>query len=262
TTSTRTITLLVENAYGCTDTSDLEMVVYPFLEAKFAAANDGCSPLEVKFFNMSTGGNLFEWAFGDGNNSFFDEPTHTFVNMDSLDVTFTVTLEVQSIFGCTDEAELDITVRATPAAQFIVNPTFQRFPDSTVTLDNLSSDGPWSYHWQFGDGDTSALAEPMTHGYATWGEYTILLTAMSEFCEDTISRDITIEPPFPIAVFDTLIIGCAPITVDFLSNSQYAITWLWEFGDGAASSSANPTYTYQFPGSYDVKLTVTGPGGG
>ncbi|MBT5132033.1 MAG: PKD domain-containing protein [Flavobacteriales bacterium] len=261
TTSTRTITLLVENAYGCTDTSDLEMVVYPFLEAKFAAANDGCSPLEVKFFNMSTGGNLFEWAFGDGNNSFFDEPTHTFVNMDSLDVTFTVTLEVQSIFGCTDEAELDITVRATPAAQFIVNPTFQRFPDSTVTLDNLSSDGPWSYHWQFGDGDTSALAEPMTHGYATWGEYTILLTAMSEFCEDTISRDITIEPPFPIAVFDTLIIGCAPITVDFLSNSQYANTWLWEFGDGAASSSANPTYTYQFPGSYDVKLTVTGPGG-
>ena len=36
---------------------------------------------------------------------------------------------------------------------------------------------------------------------------------------------------------------------------------MWDFGDGGASTSKNPSYTYFTPGSYRVELTVTGPGG-
>lgn len=34
-------------------------------------------------------------------------------------------------------------------------------------------------------------------------------------------------------------------------------SWLWDFGDGQTSSLRNPSHTYQNPGSYQVKLTVT-----
>ena len=34
-------------------------------------------------------------------------------------------------------------------------------------------------------------------------------------------------------------------------------TFLWEFGNGATSTSADPTYTYDRPGTYTVRFTVT-----
>jgi PKD repeat protein len=38
-------------------------------------------------------------------------------------------------------------------------------------------------------------------------------------------------------------------------------SWLWDFGDGSMSNSANPVHTYSSPGEYPVTLTVTTPRG-
>ena len=38
-------------------------------------------------------------------------------------------------------------------------------------------------------------------------------------------------------------------------------TYLWDFGDGATSTEANPSHTYGAYGSYTVSLTVNGPRG-
>lgn len=35
------------------------------------------------------------------------------------------------------------------------------------------------------------------------------------------------------------------------------VSWMWDFGDGATSSDASPTYTYAESGTYSVALTVT-----
>ena len=42
---------------------------------------------------------------------------------------------------------------------------------------------------------------------------------------------------------------------DMSANSPTA--WAWDFGDGGTSTSQNPTYIYEYPGTYDVSLTVT-----
>lgn len=45
--------------------------------------------------------------------------------------------------------------------------------------------------------------------------------------------------------------------VAFVSNHTDADTFLWEFGDGVASTQENPTHTYTTTGEFTVSLTVT-----
>ncbi|MFN7976420.1 MAG: PKD domain-containing protein, partial [Acidobacteriota bacterium] len=60
----------------------------------------------------------------------------------------------------------------------------------------------------------------------------------------------------------TPLVGAAPLAVQLTDASSGAITtWAWTFGDGATSATQSPAHTYVAPGSYDVALTVTGPGG-
>jgi serine protease len=54
--------------------------------------------------------------------------------------------------------------------------------------------------------------------------------------------------------------GCAPLTVNFtdLSTGTDIDDWLWDFGDGIGTSTAqNPSYIYNDAGTYTVSLTVS-----
>lgn len=55
--------------------------------------------------------------------------------------------------------------------------------------------------------------------------------------------------------------GTAPHTVQFTDLSSNATSWAWTFGDTGVSADRNPSHVYANPGTYDVALTVTGPGG-
>jgi 3-phytase len=58
-------------------------------------------------------------------------------------------------------------------------------------------------------------------------------------------------------------VGPAPLTVNFINLSSGDFdTCDWVFGDGGTNNSCgNPSHTYTADGSYDVSLTVSGPGG-
>ena len=57
--------------------------------------------------------------------------------------------------------------------------------------------------------------------------------------------------------------GLFPLQVSFQDLSTGAVTgWSWDLGDSSAPSTLpSPTHTYTAPGSYTVRLTVSGPGG-
>lgn len=255
------VTLVVESAFGCLDTSNSSVTIYPEVDALFTVPDEGCAPFEANFTNLSSGGNLFFWDFGDGNQSFLQEPLHTFENTGTTDITYDVKLTVTSPFNCTDTHTISVLVRPAPDVLFTATPTTQRFPASTITLNNLTNPGPWDFNWEFGEGTTAIGPQPGVHVYDTWGTYTVLLTGSTPFCQDTHTQMVVIEPPFPIALFEIDTQGCAPVTIDLVNQSEFGVSYLWDFGDGAKSSAENPTYTYSFPGTYNVKLTVTGPGG-
>lgn len=52
-----------------------------------------------------------------------------------------------------------------------------------------------------------------------------------------------------------------PANIAFLNTSTNATSYFWDFGDGTTSTSSNPTHTYNFDGTYLLKLRVTGASG-
>lgn len=116
-----------------------------------------------------------------------------------------------------------------------------------------------SYRWDFGDGGT-ATDETPKHSYAKGGTYALKLTVTGEqsaTSDTTVS--VTIQSLVPTAAFtvqnDNCTVACE---IAFQNQSQNALTYLWDFGDGGTSTDANPKHTYTKGGTYTAKLTATG----
>ncbi len=253
--------LIVQNSYGCKDSSSQIITVYPRVLASFTSDTAGCTPLLLTFNNYSMYASNYTWNFGDGNTSTAFQPNHTYTNNTTGTLTYTVTLTATSNYGCTATYQRNIYVYAVPNVSFTVDSTVLHYPNTTVVIDNTTP-GVWQYTWNFGDGTTSSLIEPISHTFPNYGNYTITLTAFSPYCRDSASQTIHIVPPPPIAHYiPSYASGCLPLSVSFTNQSQYATSYVWSFGDGNTSNETHPTYTYSTAGSYTVSLTAIGPGG-
>ena len=89
-----------------------------------------------------------------------------------------------------------------------------------------------------------------------------LLLIISLFFLSACDKENPVEDP-PVAAFTIANDGCiAPCTVNFTNTSTNATTYLWDFGDGTATSAdASPAHLYNNAGTYTAKLTATGEGG-
>ncbi len=254
-------TLIISNSYNCRDSSTISVIINPEVNAVFVADTANCSPFNSQFTNLSMGAVSYQWNFGDGLSSTQFQPTHNYINSTSTDETVVATLTAYSAYGCSDNYSTNIHVWAKPNASFTVNPYSQLLPNATVTIDNTSQLGSWFYHWDFGDGDTSIVMEPLNHIYNTFGHYNISLLVYSTHCSDSYIDSIVINAPTPIAIFSVNEFGCEPFTIQFSNQSLYSSSYLWDFGDGGISHDKNPIYTYYNAGDYQVQLAVSGPGG-
>ncbi len=258
---TYNITLHATTDYGCTSSDNLTIDVAPEITADFYIDAEGCTPLQTYFDNTSDGGNTYLWDFGDGDMSGDYEPSHTFFNWGNNDTTYTISLVLMDNFGCSDTAYSFVEVYPVPQAGFTVTPQTQTWPAATFTIDNTTTGGSLTYQWDMDDGTDLYVAEPGSYTYSTWGEYNIELIVGNGACGDTIIQTVEVIPPAPVALFEGPAEGCAPLTVQFTNLSEYAVSSLWNFGDGGIANATNPVYTYWQAGTYSVTLTVTGPDG-
>jgi PKD repeat protein len=128
------------------------------------------------------------------------------------------------------------------------------FSDSTIAFHPISS-----WHWDFGDGQTSTVQNP-THVYNATGSFDVTLIVVSGTISDTLTRHgyITTQNGISVDFYGLPTYGQAPLTVMF----QPAITGVanhfhWTFGDGDTSGLQNPIHTYMSGGKYDVQLVAT-----
>jgi PKD repeat protein len=154
-----------------------------------------------------------------------------------------------------------ILVVPPPVAGFAAGPTNGVAP-LTVTFTNLST-GATNYAWAFGDGNVSALVNPV-NTYTNAGTYSVALTAVGPGGTNQLAMTnyIVVVPPPPVAGFAAgPTNGVAPLTVTFINSSTGATNYAWAFDDGNVSALANPANTYSNGGMYSVTLTAMGAGG-
>jgi len=259
------IVTLITGTGACADTTTDSITVHQPAQTSFTADTlSGCSPFTVVFTSISSNTISYLWHFGDGGTSTFANPIHTYLTSG----TYSDTLIAYGSGGCNDTVihQNYINVIAPPIVicAFIAD-TLSHCDSVTIHFTNNSTNAT-SYLWNFGDGNTSTTVSP-THTYTASGNYTVTLIAYNNsacgIVSDTITHIINvIVYPSAIASFpDTSYTACGNLTILLENNSTNAISYLWNFGDGNTSTSANPTHTYTTAGTYTVSLIAYGAGG-
>lgn len=146
-----------------------------------ASVTQGCTPLRVRFRDVSDSFESYRWTFGDGGYSDEKEPVWIF----DVEGEYEVQLKVVGKDGAQSVASKLIKVHPQPLARFEITPENAIIPDDEIVFHNYSSSAV-KYKWDFGDGNSSELFEPR-HTYRQFGNYNIRLVASSEYgCTDTL----------------------------------------------------------------------------
>jgi gliding motility-associated-like protein len=179
------ITVTVTNG-ACIGTQTNSITINPIpptLDFTYNPAS-GCAPLTVQFTNTSVNANptSFQWDFGPGEvPSAAINPVHTFVTPGIYSITLTASDNGGGTLSVTKNQIIEVF--ESPVAQFNIKPTQVSAPGDVYT-DNRSF-GATSYLWDFGDGTTSTLFEPI-HKYNSAGTFDIMLVATNAGgCRDT-----------------------------------------------------------------------------
>jgi len=255
---TYTITLIVTGTGGQKDTATAAINVVSDPIADFTAVINGqCAGTNtVQFTNTSQFSASYIWDFGDGSTSNAINPAHTY----TIAGTFAVKLIAVSQYGCQGLVTKNsfVTIHPLPVIAFSTSVTSSC---SITTPFNFTSSGNniSVWNWNFGDGTTSSVQNPV-HQYSATGTYPVSLIVTSSLgCSDTL-----IKPNY-ITIGNSLVpsftmndsAGCGPLTINFTSTVPNATSWTWNFGDGTTSVTPNTSHTYTTPGNYTISLAVT-----
>jgi len=247
-----TVTLTATNAKG-SKTKSKTVVVSQSLNPSFTySPSSPYAGQTVQFTDTSTGNpTSWQWDFGDGSSSAIQNPTHVY----STSGTYTVTLRVTNSAESKTTSKT-ITVKPVVLADFSFSPTNPTVATS-VQFTDKSTGNITSWSWKFGDGATSTQKNPV-HTYSAAGSYNVTLTVSDGMTSNSMTQTITVKANI---LADFTYSPSSPVVgqeIQFLDNSQGAPTsWQWDFGDGAKSTSKNPTHTYSQAGTFNVKLTVS-----
>ncbi|MFC2129753.1 PKD domain-containing protein, partial [Bacteroidota bacterium] len=229
--------LVAISPFNCRDTSTLLITVKPYIEAKFAYDTvAACSPHDIILTDQSIGADIYNWDFGDGNNSNLPGPvlTKLYQNLTADPDTNTIKLVVENFSGCKDSISRDVVIYPEVTADFTPTPADICSP-GIITFNN-NSVGAFTYLWDFGDGGSSIDPNP-THLYERNNldhdtTFTVTLVATTdELCSDTMRKVVTIHPYVEAAFTVPDIVGCSPFTININNESFGATEYAWDFGD-------------------------------
>ena len=262
------VQLVITSINGCTDTILKPQIINVLSNTPNFTANDtsGCRPFNVDFTDLSSslGGSITNWLwnFGDGNTSTSQNPS----NIYSAVGNFTVSLQITDSTGCTGSFTRPLYISSTgPIPQFnnpspicINNPV--NFNSTSISLGgNITN-----WLWDFGDGNTSILENPI-HSYSTTGNFDVSLYILDDNgCDSTLIELNTINIDSLTVDFtaDSTVGTCTPFIVNFqgLANPN-PIAWEWDLGNGQTSSVQNPILIYNTIGTFDIQLIVENASG-
>lgn len=223
-------------------------------EADFSYSADG---LDVDFTNQSSGAYTSQfWDFGDGfGSSELANPSYTYFVAGTYQVCLMIFDTVN--WTCYDEVCMDVTVTSGGGGGDCTADFYYETSELLIECTNTSTGSILTSIWDYGDGSTPTM--DAFHEYAEAGTYEVCLTVgnfvpfcLDQHCETVTVYDFNCTPSFDV--------GFEPSTNVYsfknTTTSTNVTSVMWEFGDGNTSTFANPSYTYNIPGTYEVCLNT------
>ena len=175
-------------------------------------------------------------------------------------------VEVTNLRGCVAKDTIQINVNGiAPTVDFLHGNTCENAPvdftDASFTTDGSTIT---SYHWDFGNGDTSIVQHP-PYLYATSGTYNVTLEVNTDSgCTNTLIEQIEVHQQPTAGFFPSNSLICSAQSMQFNNNSFSTDgtidNWFWDFGDigvNDTSSLENASYAFNSSGSFNIVYVVT-----
>ncbi|MCF2141155.1 MAG: right-handed parallel beta-helix repeat-containing protein [Candidatus Lokiarchaeota archaeon] len=187
---------------------------------------------EISFSGYPSGGLLpyleFKWEFDDGSTSSELNCSHIYVSPGSYLVNFSVR-DNENDIGCALQV-INVEFDLIPMADFSVSQTsFEVDKEITFTFTGTMGNLPMKYFWDFGDGNSSTLRDPV-HIYKEPGNYTIVLTVIDENGDNsTCSKILPVYPKTNSSdvSFDNLITNLSIKGYSLGYFSTFLIIMIW-----------------------------------
>jgi len=242
---------------GCKAVYSINTEVFSKPHADFIV-KELCPTQSISLVNISsilTGNYSSSWDLGNGATSTQVSPTTSY----DTAATYKVRLAILSNKGCVDTLIKNVVVNPLPKVDFTNTTVCFSYPTAFTNNSSIKNGKNTSFSWDFADLTNSVQANP-NHVYAKDGDYSVTLTVTSDKgCKDSLTKVVTVNRK-PIAAFTVNNI-CAGKTLAFTNNSNMTTTgpaYIWSFNDSIAGTSTqlNPTYVFNKPKTYNVKLKV------
>ena len=253
------VTLIATSMGGCSDTLTHKKLVNlgpPKITSIQNLPYIGCVGDNIKMTPIIISPetiNSYAWDFGDGSVSTTPVPSHSYTSQGN----YIVTLKVTTTGGCATVFTSNASVSTVPVAKFTQD-LLDVCASQAIQFTDQSTGTITTWLWDFGDGTTSALQNPL-HNFVDTGKFVVILTVSNNSCKSVFKGDTLYIHP-PIAAFKVTNQCQFRFIKAFTDISIGALTRLWDFGDGHTDSISNPQHTYDSAGIYTVSLFVTNGG--
>ncbi len=135
----------------------------------------------------------------------------------------------------------------------------------TVVFRDTSGGNPTAWDWDFRDGSTSQVQDPLNHVFTYASTFLVKLTASNIWGSTTTWMNVTVVDPSTVDFTVSPPSGNAPLPATFTTSSSGGTNYAWTYGAGQGSASGasmtTANHTYNAAGTYSVTLTVTFPSG-
>lgn len=243
-------------AHGCVGNGIVNVQVNPWPTVGFTALNPPyCDLTPIAFQNNSIGVYDYLWSFGDGTNSYLENPTHQFPAVGTYNVTLVATDPNTS---CTDSTMIPVSISPSPDPGFNYSDSIGCGAlDVVFTADVYNP--TWNYQWSFGDGATTQQVGQVGYQYNAGGCYDVSLSVTNQQgCTTTETYyDVICVYENPVALIGadpTWVTTFNPL-VQFSNSSVNANSYVWNFGDGTTGFGYDPSHLFPSePADYLVSL--------
>lgn len=218
--------------------------------------NGYCDGLTVQFDNQSYGGTTYLWDFGvpgtTADSSPLFEPTYTYPSSG----TYTAQLIVNPGQNCTDTAYIEIIINEELSVSWS---TIDSLCLSSNSHDFLAqvSDPSATLSWNFPPtASTLQASGNIVSGvsFNSAGFHLVTIDANTTYCQQSYTDSVFVFGEAIAAIVVPPQVECLGYTIPFGNNSQNAISYAWDFGNGLTSAATTPTITFPGPGVYPVTL--------